>query len=119
MQRLDLAADRAGPFDHAHAELGGHRAPAAANEQLHAELGFELAHVLGDVRLDRVEAVGGGRETALLGHREQGFELANVHDLAPLPSRSGAPGGSAQLSLLTIDPIASTPLTDGLVIGFT
>ena len=78
-QRLDLAADRPRPLDHAHAELGRHRPPPAPDEQLHAELGLELADVLRHVRLHRVEAVGGGGEGALLGHREQGFELANVH----------------------------------------
>ena len=41
----------------------------------------------GNVRLDRVQAVGGGREAALLGHREQRLELANVH-VRPRSGRS-------------------------------
>ena len=61
----------------------GHRAPAAPHEQLHAELGLELVDVARDVRLHRVEPVGGGREGALLGHGEQRLELANVHAGAP------------------------------------
>ena len=93
MQRLDLAADRPGPLEHPHAELGGHRAPPAPHEELHAELGLELADVLGDVRLHRVEAVGGGGEGALLGHREQGLELAKVH-AGLLRDRSGRLGRS-------------------------
>ena len=61
VQRLDLAADRPGPLDDAHAELGRHGPPPAPHEQLHAELGLELAHVLGHVRLHGVQLVGGGR----------------------------------------------------------
>ena len=57
----------------------GHRAAPVPHEQLHAELGFELADVLGDVRLHRVEAVGGGGERAFFGDREQRLELADVH----------------------------------------
>ena len=87
VQRVDLAADRARPFDHAVAEFGGHRAPPVTDQELHAELGFELADVLGDVRLHRPQAVGGRGEAAFFGHREQGVELAYVHGLAPVPSR--------------------------------
>ena len=78
-QRLDLAANGPGPVDHPHAELGRHRPPAAAHEQLHAELGLELVDVTRYVRLHRVEAVGRGRERTLFGDGEQRFELANVH----------------------------------------
>ena len=84
-QRVELAADRPRPLEHPHAELGRHGAPPIPHEELHAELGFELADVLGDVRLHRVEPVGGGREGALFGDREQRFELADVH--AEPPSR--------------------------------
>ena len=92
-QRLELAADRPGPVEHPDPELGRHRAPAAPHEELHAELGLELVDVPGHVRLHRVEPVGGGREGALLGHREQRFELAKVHATPPRPARPGrAPG---------------------------
>ena len=63
-QRLELAADAAGPLEHRLAELGRDGAPPAPHEELDAELGLELADLLGDVRLDGVEAVGGGRERA-------------------------------------------------------
>ena len=94
VQRLDLAADRAGPFDHPHAELGRDGAPPAPDQQLHAELGLELAHVLGDVRLHRVQPVGGGGEAARLGHGQQGLELAHVHGVLLIRSGpvSGGPG---------------------------
>ena len=75
-QRFELTADRSGAVEDAHAELGRHRALPAADEQLHAELGFELVHVPGDVRLHRVQPVGGGGEGTLFGDREQGFELS-------------------------------------------
>ena len=75
-QRLDLAADRAGPFDDPHPELGRDGAPPAPHQQLHAELGFELANVFGDVRLDRVQQVGGLGEAPGLGHGQERFELA-------------------------------------------
>ena len=109
---------RAGPVEHPHAELGRHGAPAAPDEQLHAELGLELADVLGDVRLHRVQPVGGGGERAFLGDREQRLELAEVHcSSGPLPEPIRPACVDASLS--TIDRIVSTPLTDGLVIGFT
>ena len=79
VQRVELAADRPCPLEHLHAELGGHRAPAVAHDQLHAEIRFELAHVLGHVGLHGVEAVGRGREGPLFGHRQEGFELPDVH----------------------------------------
>ena len=60
-QRVELAADGPGPLEHPHTELGRDRAPPVPHEQLHAELGFELADLLRDVRLHRVEAVGRGR----------------------------------------------------------
>ena len=79
MQRVELAADRPRPLQHLHAELRGHRAPPIPHDELHAEVGFELAHVLGDVRLHRVEAIRGGGERALFGDRQQRLELPDVH----------------------------------------
>ena len=87
-QRLQLAADGPRPVEHADAELGRHRAPAAANEELDAELGLELVHVPRDVRLHGVQPVGRRGERALLGHREQSLELAYVHCRSPRPARA-------------------------------
>jgi hypothetical protein len=39
--------------------------------------------------LDRVQAVGRGRETAFLGDREEGLELTNIH-AGPLCTRLGS-----------------------------
>ena len=86
-QRVELAADRARPLEHLHAELGRDRAAPVAHEQLHAEIGFELADVLRDVRLHRVQPVRGGRERTFFGDREQRFELADVDDALPGPNR--------------------------------
>ena len=86
-QCVELAADGARPLEHLHAELGRDRAAPVAHEQLHAEVGFELADVLRDVRLHRVEAVGRGRERTFFGDREQRFELADVDDALPGPNR--------------------------------
>ena len=46
------------------AELGRHRTPAAPGEEVDAELVLELADLVGDVRLHRVQAVGGAGERA-------------------------------------------------------
>ena len=78
-ERVELAADGARPVEDALAELRGHRAPPSPHEELHAELRFELLDVARHVRLHGVQPVGRGREGALLGHREQGFELSQVH----------------------------------------
>ena len=83
------------------------------HEQLHAELGLELVDVTRDVRLHRVQPVGGGREGPLLGDGEQRFELAQIHAGTRLHLDRSYP------SLVEIDRIATRPLTDGLVIGFT
>ena len=91
--RVELAAYGAGPFDHAHAELGRHGAPPAAHQQLHAELGLELVHVARDVRLHGVQAIGRRRERALLGNREQGLQMTNVHRRGLRPA--GNPGCTA------------------------
>ncbi len=91
VQRVELAADRTCAVQHTSAELGRCGAAAAAYEQLDAELLLELADVLGDVRLDRVEAVGGRGEAALLGDCEQRLELAKVHVISFGGSPPGAP----------------------------
>ena len=106
LQRLDLAANGACPVEHPIAELGGHGATAPPHEELDAELGFELAHVLGDVRLHGVEAVGGGGEAALFGHGQEGLELANVHVRASFSGPRPPRGLDQHLSVLAMDPIA-------------
>ena len=84
-QRFELAANRAGAVEDANAELRGNRPPAIAHEELDTELGFELVHVTGDVRLDRVQAIGGRGERPLLGHREQALRAGEC-PLRALPS---------------------------------
>ena len=84
-QRLELTADRPGPVEHPDPELGGHGAPAAAHEQLHAQLGLELMDVPRHVRLHCVEAVGRRGERPFFGHCEQRLELAKVHADPPRP----------------------------------
>ena len=78
-ERAELAADRPRPVEHAGPELGGHRSPPAPDEELYAQLRFQLLDVARHVGLHRVEAVGRRRERAFLGDREQRFELAQVH----------------------------------------
>ncbi len=119
VQRFDLAADGARPVEDAHAELGWRGAAPAAHEQLHAELALELTDVLGDVRLDRVQAVGGGRETAFLGDREERLELTKIHLATPLRHVGRTRPSTSQSSALEMDSISITPLTDRLVIHFT
>ena len=75
-----------------HAELRGRTPPPIPHDELHAEVGFELADVLRDVRLHRVQAVGRGRERTFFGDGEQRFELADVDAALPGPNcvrRSG------------------------------
>jgi len=91
---VGVCADGPSAVEDPNPELRWHRAPAAADEELHSQLGLQLVHVPGYVRLHRVQAVGGGRERALLRHREQRFELANVHRDA---SVSGLHPGSCAL----------------------
>ena len=82
-ERLELAADRPRPRQHPHAEFRGHCAPAVPHEQLHSERGFELANVLRDVGLHRVQPIRRGGERAFFGHREERLELTDV-DRRPL-----------------------------------
>ena len=86
------------------------------DQQLHPQLGLELADVLGDVRLHRVQAVGGGREAARLGHGQQCLELAYVHiDLLDVsPGAGPAPPDSAPPSTagLGTQPWMAIAITD-------
>ena len=110
-QRLDLTANRPGPFDD----------PPAPDQELDAQLGFELADMLRHIGLDGVQPIGGGREASRLGDGQERLQLANIHASPP----SGAPPVGAPVrapphaSPSPIDTIVPTSLTDGLVISFT
>ncbi len=137
VERLDLAANRPRPLDDPDPELRRDRSPPSADQQLNAQLRLELADVLRHVGLHGVEMVGGGRETARFGDGQERLELANVHIVSSsrpkmasfgqirrsggaVPrSRAAWERESRDTSPLPIDSIASTSLTDGLVIRFT
>ena len=89
--RLELAVDPTRAVEHEDAELGGLGPLAAAHEQRHAELRFELAHLVGDVRLDGRERIGGGRERPFLGDGEQRVEMPELHGtlLTPIVESDG------------------------------
>ena len=55
------------------------QALAIADEQLDAEIGLELAHARGDVRLHPVEPLGGAGDAAGLYHRAEDVEIGEVH----------------------------------------
>ena len=77
--RLQLALHTAPAFQHDRAELGGLRAAPPAHEQRDPELSLELADLVGDVRLHRVQSVGGGGERSFLRDREQRLEVPELH----------------------------------------
>ena len=60
--------------------------PGGCGSAADAELVLELADLLGDVRLDRAQGVGGGGERAFLGDGEQRVEMAELHLPHRLPS---------------------------------
>src|SRR5205807_3805590 len=72
-----------------------------------------------DVRLHGVEAVGRRRETAFLGDREERFELTNIHVGPPSHHEACRSAALRNPSVLEMDSIDFTPLTDRLVIYFT
>ena len=77
--RFELALDAPRAVEHEQTELGRLGTAPAAHEQRHAELGLELAHLVGHVRLHRRQRVGGGGERALLGDGEQRLEVTELH----------------------------------------
>ena len=89
-QVFELAADVAGPLEHERAELGRHGSPPAPAEEGDAQLLLELADLVGDVRLHRVEAIGGRGERPRVLDRQQRVEVAQLHG-RPIPV-SGARG---------------------------
>ncbi|GGY32442.1 hypothetical protein GCM10010384_44780 [Streptomyces djakartensis] len=48
-------------------------------EQLDAELGLQLADLLGERRLGHVEPLGGAAEVAFLGHRHEVPQVTQIH----------------------------------------
>ena len=76
---LELAPDAAGPVEHHPAELGRGGPPPAPDEDGHAEFPLQLADLLGDVRLHRVEHIGRRRERPRLGDGQQGVEVPDFH----------------------------------------
>ena len=79
VEHLELAPDPAGVGEHDLARLGRGRARPAPGEQGDAELGLELADLLGHVRLHGPQEVRGRGERALLVDRDQGLEVAQLH----------------------------------------
>lgn len=61
------------------AGIGGTHAPAGAVEQLHAQLLFQLPHLLRQGRLRNVQRLGGAGEVAMLGDSEQVAQVAKQH----------------------------------------
>ena len=84
--RLELALHAARALEHDQAELCGFGSPPAPDEDRHAELRLELANLVGDVRLHRVEGVGRGGERSLPVDGQQCLEMAELHG-CPLPAR--------------------------------
>ena len=84
----------AGVVEHDLPRLGRGRAGPAPGEERDAELGLELADLLGHVRLDRPQRVRGRGERPLLVDRDQGLEMAQLHCRLLLRSIRPAPGWS-------------------------
>ena len=85
-QLVDRGADarragerRACERQHRLAGGGERHGAAAAVEQRLAELGLQPPHLRADARLGDVLALGGAREAALLGHRDDVGELPEFH----------------------------------------
>ncbi len=76
---VDVGEDRACPLEVGPAGLGEVDAAGGAVEQLDAELGFQLADLLGERRLGHVEPLGGATEVTLLGHRHEVPKVAQIH----------------------------------------
>ena len=85
---VELAQDPPRPLDDPGAVVG--EPAVGAVDELGAELLLQAGDVAGDVRLHREQGAGGGRERAVVGDRDQGGELANVHrrhDSLPSPKQ--------------------------------
>ncbi len=94
---VELAADVTRALEHEVSELGRHRAAAAPGEEDHPELLLELADLVGDVRLHRVQSIGGPGERPGVLDRQQGLEVTKIHNT---PSDGSSAGGrTARLSV--------------------
>ena len=78
--RGDVGQRPAGLHQQGPAGLGQLHLPGAAQEQGGAELPFERADGRGQAGLGHVHALRGPGEVALLGDRDEVFELAQFHD---------------------------------------
>ena len=76
---LQLPADPPGPVEHDPAELGGGGPPPAPHEDGDTELPFQLADLLRDVGLHRVEGIRRRRERPGLGDGEQCVQVTQFH----------------------------------------
>ncbi len=74
-QRVELTPDPPCALEHDLTAVGGLGATPAADEQLRAELGLELADLLRDVRLHRGQGVGRRRERPFVGDGEHCVEM--------------------------------------------
>ena len=66
-------------------EVAGRRevqALAFANKEIDAELGLELAHPRGHVRLHAMELLGGPRDAARVHDRAEDLKISKVHSLS-------------------------------------
>ena len=77
--RFELPLHPTRTVEHQQTEFGGLCTAPAAHEQRHPELGLELAHLVGHVRLHRRQCVGGGGERPFLGDGEQRLEVSELH----------------------------------------
>lgn len=76
---VDVGEDRARPFEVGPAGVGEVDAAGGAVEQLDAQLGLQLADLLGERRLGHVEPLGGATEVAFLGHRHEVSQMTQIH----------------------------------------
>ncbi|MNC45180.1 hypothetical protein D3C75_941280 [compost metagenome] len=74
-------------WQQAHALLAQYQAPAAAVEQLHRVLAFEVADLGGHRRLAEAKLLRRQCDAAQAGHHVEGFELGTQHCWAPQPQK--------------------------------
>ena len=79
LQKVRLLHHLAGVGQKPRAFLGGGHAAAGALEDLHAHLGLELTHGLGEAGLRDEEPRGGGRDGAGVRHLDYVSELRERH----------------------------------------
>lgn len=67
------------------ANVGQQNAFATALEEIHPKRGFEVAHLLGDVRLRNPKSIGGAAKAAGLRNRKEVTEVANLKRIVDHP----------------------------------